>query len=133
LIYIGLFQAWATPQGDWAVVIWVIAMTLSGIGTVIQSWAIVDLGMAGTSGWNVGLVTTGSYRYCRHPQYFGQALGFVGFAILLGHGVGWAIGLAAVATLFYASYVEDRAMAARQGDFAAYKARTPFVLPLGPR
>ena len=129
-IYAGLFQAWAVPQGPWAPATWGIALAVGALGTAIQTWGMRDLGLRGTSGWDVGVVRTGAYRIARHPQYLGQALGFAGFAILLGHATGWVIALAAIATLVYAGLVEDRAMAARHPGFAAYRATTPFLLPL---
>lgn len=128
LIYVGLFQTWQTPQGPWAWLIWTVALSIGTAGSALQTWGTANLGLKGTSGWDVGVVDTGAYAVSRHPQYVGQAAGFLGFAILLGHVPGWIISGAAIATLYYAARVEEAALAARHTNYHSYRSRTAFIL-----
>jgi len=77
------------------------------------------------------LVTTGPYRYLRHPSYTGALVAALGFGIALGHWTsavilvgGWAIGIA------YRIRVEETVL---HGAFGAayeeYCARTRRVIP----
>jgi protein-S-isoprenylcysteine O-methyltransferase Ste14 len=77
------------------------------------------------------LVTTGPYRYLRHPSYTGALVAALGFGIALGHWTstvilvgGWAIGIA------YRIRVEETVL---RGAFGAayeeYCARTRRVIP----
>ncbi len=128
LIYVGLFQTWTVPTGPWAWLIWTIALSIGFAGSALQTWGMANLRLAGTSGWDVGVYTCGAYAWSRHPQYVGQAAGFLGFAILLGHLPGWIISVAAMVTLYAAAQVEEAALEARNPDYATYKARVPFLL-----
>lgn len=136
LIYMGLFQAWGI---DWNAFGWPAWLRWGGGGLLglASAWlhlqGTADLGLKGTSGWNVGVVRRRSYALCRHPQYLGQALGFPGLALIAANGTSAVMALAAVATLVYAARVEDRAMAARHADHAAYRRSVPFLLPKGLR
>ena len=126
-IYVGLFQVWQVPQGAWAWLVWIVALGIGFAGSALQTWGMVNLRLNGTSGWDVGVVTDGAYRYCRHPQYLGQAAGFFGFAILINSVPGWIIAGAAIGTLAAAAWVEDKALRARHPEFADYAARTAFL------
>ncbi|TRD21790.1 methyltransferase family protein [Palleronia caenipelagi] len=101
------------------------ALTLASLW--VQGRGITDLGLKGTSGWDVGLVTKGAYARRRHPQYAGQILSLVGLGILFGTPPGLVAALCGAAALVYASVVEDRALARRFGDrHADYRAAMPF-------
>ncbi len=78
------------------------------------------------------LVTTGPYRYLRHPSYTGALLAAVGFGIALGH---WTSLLALVAAwsagLAYRIRVEESALRRTFGpDYDDYCSRTRRLLPL---
>jgi protein-S-isoprenylcysteine O-methyltransferase len=83
---------------------------------------------------NHRLVTTGPYRYLRHPSYSGALLAALGFGVALGHWTSivvlvatWAIGLA------YRIRVEEAAMRDAFGaEYEAYSARTPRLVPKPP-
>ncbi|MEJ6388608.1 methyltransferase family protein [Gymnodinialimonas ulvae] len=128
LIYVGLFQTWVVPTGPWAWLIWTIGLGIGFAGSALQTWGMANLRFFGTSGWDVGVSTHGAYAWSRHPQYVGQAAGFLGFAIILGHLPGWIIALSAIATLTAAAMVEEAALTARHPEYAAYRARVPFLL-----
>ncbi len=101
---------------------------LSVVGSAYQSWAVVVLGLKGTSGWPVPLVTTGPYAHMRHPQYLGQVATFVGIAIWAASPLTALVGLAGCLALWRASVTEKRHLARTDPAFAAWAARTPGVL-----
>ena len=76
----------------------------------------LDLGLKGTSGWDVGLITTGAYAKRRHPQYLGQIFSLLGLALLGGSAWAMLAGIVGSVALIYASLVEDRWMAANHPD-----------------
>ena len=79
---------------------------------------------------DVGVTTGGPYALCRHPQYLGQIASLAGIALWIGSTQSLVLGLAASGVLLYGSAVEDRALADRhRAAFAAYRARTPFLVP----
>ena len=77
------------------------------------------------------LVTSGPYRYVRHPLYLAMCIALLGAATVLRS---W-LGLCAVACLFlptelYRARLEDRALAARFGSqWSTYARHTPFFVP----
>jgi protein-S-isoprenylcysteine O-methyltransferase Ste14 len=130
-IYVGLINA---ASADWNSLgwNWWLRWGLGGVGLTLASFwvqgrGIVDLGLSGTSGWDIGLVTTGSYAVRRHPQYAGQIVSLIGLAILGGSPAGMLAALAGCLALLYASLVEDRALARRFGAaHADYRGRVRF-------
>jgi protein-S-isoprenylcysteine O-methyltransferase Ste14 len=78
-----------------------------------------------------GLVTTGPYRYVRHPFYTSYLMFWSGWAIATG--VAWSAVPVAVFALIYvlAARREEQLFSASgmAGDYARYKSRTGFLLP----
>lgn len=134
LIYLGLAQTWGQASLLTPAMRYGFGLPLVVLGGGLHAWATATLGLKGTSGWDVGLVTTGPYALCRHPQYLGQIISLFGLAALIGSADSLNLGVAASAMLLYGSGVEDRALAARHpGLFASYRAKTPFLLPSSSR
>ncbi len=77
------------------------------------------------------LVTSGPYRFIRHPGYTGYLLLCLGFCV----GFGSLLGLTAILLillpgLVYRMTVEERLLACRYGDeYVAYMARTKRIIP----
>ena len=132
LIYVGQFQA---ATADWNALGWNawVRWSLGGVILTVPSlWlqgkAMADLGLKGTSGWNVGLVTNGTYARRRHPQYTGQIISLIGLGVLAGSIPALIAGAAGSGALVYAAMVEDRTLARRHAEtFAAYKAQTSLL------
>jgi protein-S-isoprenylcysteine O-methyltransferase Ste14 len=94
---------------------------------------------------NAGLVTTGPYRYIRHPQYTGFllfTLGLTGLSywfLSITFGMGWLAREATILLWFgqFAAYIvlaliEDSYLAKEYGEvFTAYKSRVPSLIPFG--
>jgi protein-S-isoprenylcysteine O-methyltransferase Ste14 len=78
------------------------------------------------------LVTTGPYRYVRHPIYTGMLLGLVGTALVTGRGV-WVIFVCVAIYCWYSARTEEHLMLQQfPQQYGQYKKRSkafiPFVL-----
>jgi protein-S-isoprenylcysteine O-methyltransferase Ste14 len=56
------------------------SMVAAGLGLV--GWGVRSLGMHTTSGLDGELVTTGAFRYSRNPQYLGEMIWILGYAVV---------------------------------------------------
>lgn len=104
-------------------------------GLALRTWSILSLGGQFRAIVVIQrdhrLVTTGPYRYVRHPSYTGALVAALGFGIALGHWtsvlvlvVGWAIGVA------YRIRVEEAALSEAFGpEYEAYRSRTRRLVP----
>ena len=104
---------------------------VSGIALAI--WARVHLGrnwgMPMTERLEPELVTSGPYRYVRHPIYTGLLLGTLGTALATNL-VGLVIVLALGGVFYYSARVEERNMtAAFPAAYPAYRAATKMLFP----
>jgi protein-S-isoprenylcysteine O-methyltransferase Ste14 len=78
------------------------------------------------------VVTTGAYRWVRHPSYSAALLMYAGIGLALGNWASLAVLLVVpLATYVYRITVEERALARAAGPaYAAYRARTRYrMLP----
>lgn len=102
-----------------------------GIGLAV--WARVHLGrnwgMPMTSKEEPELVTSGPYRYVRHPIYSGLLLAVLGTA--LATNLYWLIALAVMGAYFlYSARVEERLMDTAFPDrYPSYRAQTKMLIP----
>jgi protein-S-isoprenylcysteine O-methyltransferase Ste14 len=130
LIYVGLIRACTADWNPLDLPVWLrwgLGAGLSTVGSVIQTQGMIALGLRGTSGWSKTLVTTGVQARWRHPQYLGQIMTLVGIALFAGTIWGWLVVAAGSAALVYAARVEDRFLAQRYPEHAAYAARVGWV------
>ena len=103
------------------------------LGVAFAVWARVYLasnwGMPMTLRENPKLVTTGPYRYVRHPIYTGVILALFGSTVV--SGTWWA--LIFIASVFYftvSAFQEERDLVEKFPDtYPAYKARTKMLIP----
>jgi protein-S-isoprenylcysteine O-methyltransferase Ste14 len=59
-----------------------LGIPIAVIGALLVSWGIYTLGVTNTSGIKDGLITEGSYRFTRNPQYVGDILLFIGIILI---------------------------------------------------
>lgn len=102
-------------------------------GIALAVWARVDLGrnwgMPMTQKAEPELVTSGPYRFVRHPIYSGLLAAVLGTALVTN-----LAGLAIVAVLcgyfYYSAWVEEKNLTATfPAAYPAYRARTKMLIP----
>ena len=109
------------------------AVALQGAAVLLMAWARVTFGVrsfhAAATPTAGGLVTTGPYRYVRHPIYAAVLL-FV-WAGAATHAAPASLTLAVIATIATAGrmWAEERLVVVRYPEYAAYAARTKRVIP----
>ena len=111
-----------------------VADALALAGLLVMLWARVTIGR----NWSAGvvlkegheLVTTGPYRFVRHPIYSGLLLLALGWAVWRGQYAGF-YGLAVILVLFWIkSRAEEQLMIEHFGDaYLGYKARVRALVP----
>jgi len=98
------------------------------LGSGIGSWAVASFGLKNTIGVANKLVTAGPYQYSRNPQYIGDSLNIIGYAILTNSWMIWIIGLLGIALNFFAPHVEEPWLEEEYGEsYLEYKKRVPRV------
>jgi protein-S-isoprenylcysteine O-methyltransferase Ste14 len=108
-----------------------LVLFLAGLGLAV--WARIYLGrnwgMPMTRKDEPELVTSGPYRFVRHPIYSGLFLAILGTT--LATNLYWLIALAALGVYFvYSARVEERLMTASfPGVYPEYQARTRMLIP----
>ncbi|WP_428264751.1 DUF1295 domain-containing protein [Haliangium sp.] len=80
------------------------------------------------------LLDTGLWSWCRHPNYFGDFLIYVSFAVLAQHPYAWLCPLLNLAQYLFDAIPKNEAWAAdKYGPaWGAYKRRTPKFVPRPP-
>ncbi len=112
------------------------AMGLLWLGLFFYVWAVATLGAYFRTTVQIldghRLITTGPYRFLRHPVYTGGTLVFAGMGLAIGNWLSFAV--AALTTLLayvWRIHVEEIALRERFGaEFEAHRKRTWAVIPL---
>lgn len=102
-------------------------------GLALAVWARLYLGrnwgMPMTQKEEPELVTSGPYRFVRHPIYTGLLLGLVGTA-LASNPLGLIVSLVVGAYFYYAASVEEKNLGATfPTEYPAYRSRTKKIIP----
>lgn len=83
------------------------------------------------------LMTTGLWRYTRHPNYFGECLVWWGIGLVAVPSAGWAAAIAPVLVTYLVRFLSGVPMAERhyagRQDFEAYARQTNTFVPWFPR
>jgi len=77
------------------------------------------------------LITTGIYKYVRHPLYSAAFLALLGAVLVFNSWLGFAVViLLVVPTIFYRIKVEEKALVQKFGkDYLDYKKRVKILIP----
>lgn len=124
--------------------IWSVSPAIRLIGAALQ-W--IGLGVIVASAWTLGraasvhpeptdhssLRTIGLYRFVRHPIYTGVLLLAVGTAGKAGAVLDLILAVALTSLLIIKARFEERLLAQRFPEYAAYARSTPRFLPRLPR
>jgi len=112
----------------------VLAVVAVAAGAAIGAWAVTanrpgNFNVRPEPKHGGRLVTTGPYRWIRHPMY--AALLVAGAGLAAGYASPWRwVALAALAAVLAAkARREERGMAAAHPGYAAYAARTKRIVP----
>ncbi len=76
-----------------------------------------------------GLITTGMFRYVRHPNYLGEMLIYGAFALVAGHWAPWLVLAWVWGGLFVPNMIRKEASMSRHAEWAGYRARTGWIIP----
>lgn len=103
---------------QWAGQLITIAGTILAVGALIQ--------LRGLEGID-HLVTRGFFKRLRHPMYLGFMLWIIGWSLAHDAAAALALGVPALASIFWWRHLEDRRLTAQFGDaYRAYKQSTWF-------
>jgi protein-S-isoprenylcysteine O-methyltransferase Ste14 len=78
-----------------------------------------------------GLVTTGPYRFARHPLYAGETLTSFGILLAVATPVLVAAFAAGLIVQIWRAKIEEQALTSVFPSYRDYAARTPMLIPLG--
>jgi protein-S-isoprenylcysteine O-methyltransferase Ste14 len=114
-------------------VVGLLGVVLCASGVAVAIWARKTLGANWSSRPSIKagheLVTTGPYRYVRHPIYSGMALGVLGTAMVIGP-PGLVLFLVVCAAFASRVSMEERLMMQQFPDqYPEYRRRTKAVIP----
>ncbi len=110
-----------------------VVIALQAMGLLVVVWARLTFGLrsfhVGSTATQGGLVTTGPYRYVRHPIYAGTLVILAG--VLVGHhDLDTLIAVGCVAAALVARIVaEERSVVRMYPEYASYAERTKRIIP----
>lgn len=134
-VVVGVLSAIALAWLDWNTFLWrdderiLFGGAFVALGLGLADWGVRSLGRPTSAGLGGPFLERGPYRFSRNPQYVGDILAVVGFAIVANSRLLWiAAGLAVVA-LVLGPFAEEAWLDERYGEeYAAYRRRTPRFL-----
>jgi protein-S-isoprenylcysteine O-methyltransferase Ste14 len=145
LLLLGLQFPWSIPNAiiegiQMSVLIYPLESIIAVAGLILVIYSVVHL----HNNRKEGLVTTGPYRFIRHPQYAGFILLSLGLTALSVNllrntfGVGWlspeitlALWFGQLAIYIILAFIEEKHLTKTFGaTYATYKETTSFLLPL---
>jgi len=136
-IFAGFFCRAAFPQGrlPHPLVFYVTGLVLLVAGLIVRWIAIIHLGRFFTVNVAIAkdhkLITSGPYRFLRHPSYSGTLLMFLGFGLCMLNILALAAVIVPITTAFlWRIQVEEAALSEVFGDsYRVYRATTARIIP----
>jgi protein-S-isoprenylcysteine O-methyltransferase Ste14 len=123
VIGLGIIDWGSIISPDW--LRWGVGPILIVLGNFIVWWGAFSIGMKATSGGKKELITTGLYRFSRHPQYVADIGILVGFGLLFSSIWVWPIVWVGVLVLAVATFAEEPWLRVQYGSkYDEYRAGT---------
>jgi protein-S-isoprenylcysteine O-methyltransferase Ste14 len=120
---------WVKPQ-EYPTFVMFIAMAFVVVGTSFTVYSLRHLGRHfGVVSDVRGLVTTGPYRYVRHPLYGGEAITTIGLVIAAANPISLAAFAVGMTLQIWRAKVEEQALTSVFPEYRDYAARTPMLIP----
>lgn len=124
LVSLGLVEWDSWIFGDW--VRYSVGAVLLVGGLALVGWGVTSLGIQATSGLNGHLVVEGPYRFSRNPQYVGEVIWLVGYAVLANSALVLICAGVGSALFLIVPFTEEPWLREHYGDaFDQYAARVP--------
>ena len=105
------------------------AIALYAVGLVLMVGADVQTNLTPALRDRPGLIADGFFARTRHPNYLGEMMIYGSFALVVGHWLPWVALAAAWGLVFVPNMLAIDASLARHPGYAAWRARTGFLLP----
>jgi protein-S-isoprenylcysteine O-methyltransferase Ste14 len=123
------WRAWVSPSSSD-----ILAVSLLSGSALLAVWALAanrpgNFNIRPTPRPGGMLVTSGPYRWVRHPMYTSVLTAAAAAAVKSHQVVDAALWLALLAVLLFKADIEERALMTRFPDYQDYKARTKKLLP----
>ena len=106
--------------------LWAIAGILAYVvGSALNQWAMLynphfEREVRIQTDRNHAVMTSGPYRYVRHPGYLGSVVGFVSFPLIVGSGIALLGSVLCIAGMIVRTYLEDRTLCQELAGYAEY-------------
>lgn len=106
--------------------LWAIAGILAYVvGSALNQWAMLhnphfEREVRIQTDRNHAVMTSGPYRYVRHPGYLGSVVGFVSFPLIVGSGIALLGSVLCIAGMIVRTYLEDRTLYQELTGYAEY-------------
>jgi protein-S-isoprenylcysteine O-methyltransferase Ste14 len=134
IAFLGAYvKAWAFPQ-SWKMPLFVVGVLLIVLGSLLRRYCWRTLGEYFTGDVKARtdqpVITTGPYRWVRHPSYTAGMIMFIGIGLALGSWFSFALlTIATIATYSYRVAVEERVLLETIGEpYGSYmKQRKRFI------
>ena len=116
-------QNYPLPQGAWFALC--VSMCILGCVIVIAS----DVQKYATLQLRRGLITTGMFKYIRHPNYLGEMMVYASFTLLAWHWIPAVVLAYFWGTLFSTNMAKKEARMSRHPEWAEYKRKSWWLVP----
>jgi protein-S-isoprenylcysteine O-methyltransferase Ste14 len=116
-------QNYPLPQGAW----FTLCVSLCILGCVIMT--VSDVQKYTTLKLKRGLITSGMFKYIRHPNYLGEMMVYGSFALLAWHWIPAIVLAYYWGVVFSTNMAKKEASMSRYPEWADYKSRSWWLIP----